>query len=81
MRRYFRAVEGGCVDYTFVATDLDHAKRILDCSGCEVENDLEWSEIPADKASKIKVTDDDDGGVVSTPLDQCALGSWFCSEY
>jgi hypothetical protein len=88
--RYFNADDGG-LDYTIVATDLEHAKSILRASGLEFCNDagdsvpydqaeFTWHEYTAERAAKIRCYEDD-GSIGPWPLNTFALGEWFCSEF
>lgn len=88
-KRYFHLDDEYCT-YTVVATDLGHARKIIDESGAEFGDpsvrledaaargdDLHWSEVSAEDAATITVFDDPH----TRPLTECALGDWFCSEY
>ena len=88
--RYFNADDGD-VDYTIVATDLEHAKSILRASGIQFYDEdtgkgvpyddarLTWIEYSAERAAKITCYEDD-GSIGPWPLNTFALGEWFCSE-
>lgn len=86
-QRYFRCDDNGC-DYTFVALDLDHAKRLLAESGTVTvaESDagypgivrVEWSEMDAERAARM-TCDDMEGH--RGPLTEFGPGDWFSSEY
>lgn len=89
-KRFFVATDDGDVDYSVVATDLDHAKNILRESGVEFgdpgrpldEANLEWSEMSLERAQQVRcqtAESDNDRGVI--PLSEADLGEWFCSEY
>ena len=77
-KRFFQAEDGGAT-FSFVATDLEHAQKLLADSGTEIEHDLEWSELSSAQAAERKCNRDD--GNPSIPLDQCDLGEWFSSEW
>ena len=89
--RYFGA-DDGSIDYTVVATDLEHAQSILRASGVEFydedsgmgcsfdEAKLEWHEISAERAAVMRCYEDD-GSVGPWPLNTFAAGEWFCSEF
>ena len=77
-KRFFRAFDGGST-FSFVATGLEHAQKLLADSGTEIEHDLAWCEMSAQQAAE-KMCNRDDGNP-SIPLDQCDLGEWFSSEW
>jgi len=86
-QRYFVCDDNGCY-YTFVATDLEHAKKILADSGMVTvaETDaawpgivpVEWSEIGPEKAATT-ICNDMEGH--RGPLTEFGPGDWFTSEY
>lgn len=88
-KRYF-LLDDDYAWYVVVATDLDHARKIITDSGIEFgdpsvplpeaekRDGLVWSEFTPEDATKNNVMLDD-GRRVS--LTECALGDWFCSEY
>lgn len=87
--RYFHFDDGG-VTYTVVATDLEHARKILRDSGTEFntyDGDVcsfddakltvvEWT---LEKASTVLMNDEDRGG--KHLLHTYGPGDWFCSEF
>ncbi len=87
-------VNGGGVDYTIVARDQAHAKQLLIEAGVEFcdENgmshpvndprvqDVHWWEIEPARAAKIQCHHDDNPKSPTTPLTECAIGDWFCTE-
>lgn len=86
-QRYFQCEDNGCT-YSFVALDLDHAKRLLAESGTVTvaESDaaypgiepVEWTEIDAERAARLNC-DDMEGR--RGPLTSFGPGDWFSSEY
>lgn len=86
-QRYFRCEDNGC-DYTFVALDMDHAKRLLAESGTATvaESDagwpgvdpVEWSEMSTERAANYMCNDDNGR---RGPLTTFGPGDWFSSEY
>ncbi len=93
--RYFLADNNGYVDYTIVATDLEHAQRILRednrgivymTEGDEETSDfdladLRWREISAAEARERNVHANDGSMPDPRPLDTFEPGDWFCSEW
>ncbi len=94
-KRFFTMDEMPCGEpsYTFVARDLEHAKQMLRDSHCEFGDPsmpydaaeaagmFDWKEIEPTRAAKINVDYCGDKGRGMTPLAECDLGDWFCSEY
>jgi len=92
--RYFVLDDNGAY-YFVVASDLDHARRILGASGAvfgdhgergpgplaeaEAAGLVTWREIDASEASRKRCHTDDGRGTI--PLTECRLGDNFCSEY
>ena len=87
--RYFQ-VEDDAIDYTVVATDLEHAKQILLTAKQGFEGDTgefvpcddcrcRWTEISAERAARFRVHDDDRGGVHM--LNTYPAGQWCGSEF
>ncbi len=90
-KRFFKADNHGAT-YWVIATDLEHAGKILAGAGIEFSDGvtdglpfelakIAWTEMTTEAAALVKVTDDDDAGVFTWPLTEHVLGSWFCSEY
>lgn len=91
--RKFFAVDDGGAEYVIVATDAEHAKKILRDHGVEFTKDdgdsapiddpafadLEWAEMTDEAVSKIKVESEDGRGRID--LSSCPLGDFFCSEW
>jgi len=91
-RKYIAVDDGGC-EYVIVARDIEHAKQILREHSVEFTKEdgdsapmddpafagLEWCELGAERAARIKVHTDDGRGIVS--LSDCQIGDFFCSEW
>jgi len=87
IKRYFAMDDGA--DYVVVAQDMAHAEQILrdaqiefgqwgkSYDECKADGDISWEEMTDQEVQNAKV--DIDG--VSTPLVDCNLGDWFCSEF
>ncbi len=90
-KRFFELDDNGC-DWSFVATDLIHAKRLLQegvgrgsislCAGLDKSEEPSWSEIPVGRALVLMTVDDDAGeGRTRLPLAERNLGDFFSSEW
>jgi hypothetical protein len=89
-KRYFTMDDDGAW-YVVVATDLEHARRVLMTSGVEfceqpaeslpeleASGRVTWDELEGDEVAGKRVCMEDGRHV---PLTECSLGDWFCSEY
>lgn len=87
--RFFRFDDGGAT-YWVVATDLEHARRILRGTDIEFDDGLSFdkamekgaivcTELTRERAEALKATDEHDG--TTRKLAECDVGSWFSSEY
>lgn len=77
-RKYFKACEGGSVDYWIVATSLADALRML--ADREPEGDeIEIVEIDGQRAAAVTVHDGDPSS--KFPLSTADVGSLFSSEW
>ncbi len=91
-RRFFHLDDEGNVSWWIVATDVEHAKRILREMGAEFGQDgvfldeaerqglVEWEEMDAERVARVlRCHRDEDGD--TRPLADCEMGDSFCSEW
>ena len=88
-KKFFELDDNGDAQYLIVATDLDHAKRIMRDSGIEFGDPpqplddaagITWSELPPDAvAKKARCHTEDHRGIIR--LADADVGDYFCSEW
>jgi hypothetical protein len=91
-KRYFEMADNGA-EYVVVASDLEHAERILRDAGLTFGQDsvpydaakaaglLTWDEVSTERAAKRQVCSNESSKPYKVLLTECTLGDWFCSEW
>ncbi len=77
-RKYFHAIEDGCVTYWLVAASMSDALRML------ADHELEGEEITIDEVEETKaatITVHDGDPSVKLALSAAEVGAVFCSEW
>lgn len=91
--KHFFVLDDDGADYLVVANSPEHAEQILRDAGIEFtaeglpydvaksRNLLSWKEINIKRATELQVHLNEGSTGDLTPLVQCEIGAWFCSEW